>query len=197
MAEGITTPDGRPVDIDPASADQIEQQFARAMSEPTGDDKQPPKRAERAPGGQQEAPRVKRGRKPADAPTAKTDAPKPLSRTARVEGVKGLAQVGGALLMFASTRMPKQQIPLAADALTVVNTADQLAEAVADTAQNDPRFAAIVDKICAAGPYGALIAVGFSIGGQCARNHGLAVPGTVAPEDLIRAAQAEQMPTAA
>lgn len=186
--EGIQTPDGKPVDVDPAKADQIEQNFARAMSEPVGDDKQPPRRPARAPGGAQDPARVKRGRKPADAPTARSEAPTPLSRSARVEGCKGVVQVTGAVLMFASTRV-KNPIPLAADSLVIVGNADQLSEAVADTAEADPRFAVIVDKICAAGPYGALISVAFGIGAQCARNHGLPVPGTAAPEDLIRAAQ--------
>ncbi len=196
MAEGVQTPDGKPVEVTPANADQVERDFARAMTEPAGDDKAPPRRTERAQEARREAPRVKRGRKPADASAGKPEPSKGLSRSARVEGVKGIVQVVAAGCVFASTRV-KNPVPLAADGLVLADGAGSFAEATAEVCEHDPRMAALVDRVASAGPYGALITVGFQLGSQIARNHGLPVPGTTAPEDLIKAVQGDEMPVAA
>jgi hypothetical protein len=184
MAEGIQTSDGKPVNIDPASSDDIERDFARAMSEPAGDDKAPPKRAERTQEPRKDKPRVTRGSK---SPAPSKPAPG-LSRESRVEGVKGLVQITAGTCMIASKAVPGQSVALQADAITLASQADPLATACADIAEADERFARRLDRICAAGPYGALIAVGVSVGIQVARNHGVNLPGTRAPEELLEMA---------
>jgi hypothetical protein len=193
MPEGIVTPDGKKIDLDPATADQIEQSFARAMSEPAGDDKAPPKRAERKPEAPREAPRVKRGRPPKEATAAKAAPVTGLSRDARVEGAKGTIQLTAGLCLVAErgVKSPAQKMALRADAITLVSSADDLAQAVAATAEQDEKFARVVDRVCAAGPYGALISAVLAVGTQCARNHGANVPGTRSPEELVALAEAQ------
>lgn len=193
MPEGIQTPEGKPVAVDPAAADQIERDFARAMSEPAGDDKAPPRRAEKPQEAPREAPRVRRGRKPADTPQKPPGPVLGLSKTARVEGVKGLVQLaaGGCLLAERGVQKPQVKLALKADAITLASSADDLAQAVAATCEADEKFARIVDKVCAAGPYGALISAVLSVGTQIARNHGANLPGTHSPEDLVAAMEAQ------
>ena len=192
MPEGIVTPDGKPVDVDITAAEKTEQAFARAMSEPPGDDKAPPRRSERAsaPGAPAEGARVKRG--PGRPRKDATEAPKAkiagLSHEARKIGIQGIVQLaaGGCLLAERATG----QKAFRADAVTLASSADELSEAVAATCDADEKFARVVDKICAAGPYSALISAVFSVGSQIARNHGASVPGTHDPEDLIAMAEA-------
>jgi hypothetical protein len=193
VAEGIQTPEGQPVNVDIDNADRIEQDFARAMSEPAGDDKQPPKRTQKLQEGTREAPRVKRGRKPADAATAAPKAAPGLSKAARVEGVKGLVQLGagGCALGARAVKNDGLKLSLNADAITLASSADDLAEAVAATCEADEKFAHVIDRICAVGPYGALISVTLAIGTQVARNHGVDLPGTHAPEDLLAMAETQ------
>ena len=146
----------------------------------------PPKREEPA-----EAPKRPRGR-PRKNPEA---APKPqvtrkgLSRDVRIQGVQGLVQLGAAGCLLASKAAKGQETALQADAITLSLSSEQIAVAVADTCAADERFARIVDKVCSAGPYAALIQVSFTVGMQVARNHGAPVPGTHAPEDLIAMTQ--------
>lgn len=196
MAEGITTPDGKPVDVDITAAEKTEQAFARAMSEPPGDEKAPPRRSERtspaAPGS--DGPRVKRG--PGRPPKTTTEAPKAkitgLTHEARKQGVQGLVQLaaGACLLVERAT----DQVAFRADAITLATSAEDLGEAIAATCDQDERMARVIDRICAAGPYSALITVAFSVGSQIARNHGAQVPGTNSPEDLIQMAEASAAP---
>ena len=191
MAEGIVTPDGQPVDVDIAATEKINQEFARTMSEPAGDDKAPPRRAERAAKaeGSGDAPRVKRG--PGRPSKASSEPSKAkitgLSHDARKQGVQGIVQLaaGACLLAERGTGQPAFK----ADAITLASSAEDLGEAIAATCDSDERMARVVDKLCAAGPYSALITVMFSVGSQIARNHGAAVPGTQAPEDLIAMAE--------
>lgn len=190
MAEGVITADGRPLDVD-AAKQEAERGFAAAMAAPAGEDKAPPKRAERQdrepPGS--EKPRVDRkprGRPPKAASEA-ARAVAALSRDERVLGVKGLVQLGAGLCLVGE-RITKQRA-FRADAITLASSADDLAQAVAGTAEHDPRLAAIVDRICAAGPYAALIQVGFQVGMQLAANHGAPMPGATPPEELIRLAE--------
>jgi hypothetical protein len=182
------TPEGQAVEIDLTAPEKTEQEFARAMSEPSGDDKAPPKRAERKPAAPkaQEKPRVSRG--PGRPAGSKSEAPKGLSKEARSQGVAGIVQLaaGGCLLAERGTG----QKAFKADAITLASSAGEIGEAIADVCDSDERFARVIDKVCAAGPYSALITVMFSVGSQIARNHGAAVPGTSNPEDLI--AMAEQ-----
>lgn len=194
MTEGIRTPEGKPVDVPPA--EEIEHAFARAMAEPAGDDKRPPRRTQTAPApsGEEDKPRVRRG--PGRPPKTTTEAPKPkptgLSRDIRAQGVQGIVQLaaGGCLLAERGTGNRSFR----ADAITLASSAEDIGNAVADVCDQDERFARVVDKVCAAGPYSALITVMFSVGSQIARNHGAQVPGTNDPEDLIAMAE---MPVAA
>jgi hypothetical protein len=200
MAEGIVTPDGTPVDIDPAEADKIEQTFAKAMGDPDpGQEKAPPRRAEKPQGGSggQDKPRVKRG--PRQAPQGSTGPKKTapvVSRADRVNAVKGLVQLSATGCVLASSRV-KNPVPFQADAVVLVANSDQLAEAVADTAANDARFAALVDKIATAGPYASLVTVTFAIGAQMARNHGVPIPGMADPGDIVKSATEAEMAAAA
>lgn len=192
MPEGVVTPDGKPVNVDPAAAENIERDFARAMSEPAGDDKAPPKRAERKPeaAGAGDAPRVKRGpgRPRKDATEPQKAKPAGLSREVRAQGVQGMVQLGaGACLLV---ERATGQEAFRADAITLASAAEEIGSAVAGVCDQDERFARVVDRICAAGPYSALITVMFSVGSQVARNHGAQVPGTHDPAELIEMAEA-------
>jgi hypothetical protein len=190
MPEGVVTPDGKPVDADPAA--ETEQAFARAMSEPQGDDKAPPKRAERKPEPSSERPRVKRSPARPRASQKPSEPVPGLSKAERVEGVKGLVQLGAVGVSLVGQRVPEpQKTAFLADAVTLSVSSDQLAEAVADTCDKDPRLARVIDRVCSAGPYGALVIAAFTVGKQIARNHGVNMPGTHAPEDLV-AYQAQQ-----
>lgn len=182
--EGVETSDGKPLDLDAVKA---EQDFSRVMSTPPdSDDKAPPKRRERAakPSGDTEKPRVGRspGRPSKDAARAVAG----LSHEVRKQGMTGLAQLGAGLCAVVGNTTG--QVSFKADAITLASNADDIGEACAATADQDERFARVVDKLCAAGPYAALIGVMVGVGSQIARNHGLDMPGTQPPEQLIQAA---------
>lgn len=80
-------------------------------------------------------------------------------------GVQGLIQLACVPLLFSYPD----------DAAALVVYGEPLAQAVDDLANEDARFAAVLDRILAAGPYGALIAAAMGLGGQLAVNHG-AIP---------------------
>jgi hypothetical protein len=186
MAEGIETSDGKPLDLDPAV--EAEQNFARAMATPPdSDDKAPPKRGQRQskPSGDADKPRVARspGRPSKDAAKAVAG----LSHEVRKQGMSGLAQLGAGLCAIVGNT--SGQLAYKADAIVLASNADGIGEACAATADQDARFAAVVDKLCAAGPYAALIGVMVGVGTQVARNHGVDMPGTMAPEDILKAAE--------
>ncbi len=93
----------------------------------------------------------------------------------------GIAQLLGVPLFFAS--------PLDAAALIVHQ--DAITTALDDIANNDPRMAAVLDRILVAGPYGALLAPLCAFGAQVAVNHNVIPPevgkylGAVPPEVLL------------
>jgi hypothetical protein len=195
MSEGIQTPEGKPVDLDIEAAAETEKAFARAMTEPAGDEKAPPKRGPGRPpktSDDGEKPRVRRG--PGRPPKAATEAAKPkpagLSHEVRKQGVMGMVQLSAAGCMLAERATGQKAFR--ADAITLASSADELGEALAATADQDERFARVIDKICAVGPYSALVGVVFSVGSQIARNHGAQLPGTHAPEDLIAMAEGQE-----
>jgi hypothetical protein len=64
------------------------------------------------------------------------------------------------------------------DAVAVQDHAPRLADAVQVTADNDPRFAAAMDRILSAGPYAALFAAAMPLVVQIMHNHDL-VPAEV------------------
>lgn len=183
--EGIETQDGKPLDLDTAA--KAEQDFARAMSTPPdSDEKAPPKRRERASktAVAEEKPRV--GRSPGRPSKDAAKAVAGLSHEVRRQGMAGLAQLGAGLCAIVGKSTG--QIAYQADAITLASSADDIGEACAQTADQNEQFARVVDKLCAAGPYAALIGVMVGVGSQVARNHGLEMPGTVPPEKLIEAA---------
>lgn len=196
MAEGIFTSDGKPVDVEAVKAG-ADVDFSAAMAAPVvGDEKTLPKRPVRdAEAPSKDKPRtVKRGR-----PVGSTSKPKPAEATPRPlatrqerrDAIAGVVQLGAAGCMLVGQRAP-DPVPFAADAVVLSANAAPLAEAVADVCEKDAKFAAVVDKIAIAGPYGALITVTFALGSQIARNHGVGMPGTTDPRDIVKAAQAEQ-----
>lgn len=81
-------------------------------------------------------------------------------------GFLGLAQLGAFAASFFS--------PL--DAVAVTDHAPRIADAVQITADNDPKFAAAMDRILSAGPYAALISACVPLVVQIAHNHSNAVP---------------------
>jgi hypothetical protein len=141
-------------------------------------------------------PRGRRGKdnRPRTAPAA-PDAGAPLSDAQRADGVKALTQIAAAvpLMLAKATGHDSWR----ADAVTIIAGADQLADACAQAAKADARFAAALDRVCSAGPYAALITVTIGIGAQIARNHrpSLALLGTVDPGELL--ATVEQQEAAA
>ena len=183
------TPDGAPVGLDPADA---EREFARAMAATDPEPAAPPKRSKPADG---EAPKAPRGRPPksARAPQAVKKVPSPQDDAARKAGVQGLAQIGGLFCLMLDSRTPDSNVSFRADAITLANAAEPIADAVVEVAKNNAQFAAVLDKVTAAGPYTALIGVGFQVGAQLARNHGLKqaeMLGARAPEVLLAEVEA-------
>lgn len=190
MDEGLATADGAQLSLAPPDPADTQREFAQAMAASNpGDADAPPKRASRARSDDAGQPRTRKPRtttKPADTRTAPVQL---LSGSEIVTGVKGLCQVAAALPALASKRVkdPKLELALKADAITIASAADDIAQACADTAAADPKFAALMAKICQAGPYAALMTVAFGVGTQLARNHGVAsMPGTIDPGDLVK-----------
>lgn len=195
MAEGLSTADGKPLSLaPPADAADTERRFAQSMaaSKP-GDADAPPRRGDRAAGDAK--PSRARTTKGASKASAVTGPAAPLSHAEIVTGVQGLCQVVAAVPLLLSKRVQaeKTRVALKADAITIVSRAEEIADACAQTAAADPKFAALMTRVCQAGPYAALMTVAFSVGSQVARNHGMgSLPGTMDPAEMVR--QAEQPP---
>ena len=197
MAE-LETTDGQQVEV---TRTEINANFDAAMNDDPPAPAAPPRRQRAADPPATAADRFKRRRaskdeKPrADAKAAAVA----LTDEQRLQGAKGLAQVTAGVAMVAAKATGN--MAFAADAMTIVNQSDALAEACVETAKASPAFAAALDKVCAAGPYAALIGVGVAIVSQMARNHkpSLEIPGTVHPMKLLQppAAEDEGLPEAA
>jgi hypothetical protein len=162
------------------------------------DEQAPPPRAPapEGPGSAPGPPRKRRGRPPGDKARVTRTPAVTLDDKQRAEGVKGGVQIGAGLLLLASKASGKDTAradAFKADAVTVASNGDQLADACVQLAHNDPKFAAALDKVCAAGPYAALITIAVGIGSQVARNHkpALKLPGTVDPAELLKPRQEE------
>jgi hypothetical protein len=183
----LETPDGNPVDVTVPDKAAVDREFAAAMADARPDPQAPPRRAAPIPP-DGAPPRRPRGRPPKEArPRTAAAAAVPLTDAQRTAGIKGIVQVTAAITLMAARATGKQAYR--ADAVTIASNADEVAVAALDVAHADPKFAAALDKVCAAGPYGALITVAVSIGSQCARNHrpSLKIPGTVDPAKLLAA----------
>jgi len=187
----LQTPDGDKIE---AARAEINAGFDSAMNSDEPAPAAPPRKQPppAAPGASQ--PRAKRGRPPKDDTprTAPKGAPVTLTDDQRRAGAKGLAQVTAGVAMVAAKATGN--MAFAADAVTIVSHGDALADACVETAKASPAFAAALDKVCAAGPYAAMIGVGVAIVSQLARNHkpALAIPGTVHPSELLAPASGDQ-----
>jgi hypothetical protein len=173
----LETLDGQPVEpvTDPA---------------PGQDDQAPPPR----PPGQPPADKPKRAdnRKPKTDQARVTRSPAiTLDDKQRAEGVKGMVQIGAGVALLAGKATGKDAFR--ADAVTIVNAGDPIADACVQLARSDAKFAAALDKVCSAGPYAALITIAVGVGSQVARNHkpDLKIPGTVDPAELLKPEESE------
>ena len=181
----LETVDGHAVAVDP---EQVNQEFARAMAADPGPAEQAPPKRTKLDNVQLDEPKPKRGRPPkAEQARTTAKAGTVLDDSQRAQGVKGLAQVGAGIALLFGKATGKDAFK--ADAVTIASAAGEIADACVQTAKADPKFAAALDRVCAAGPYAALISVAVGIGSQCARNHkpDLKIPGTVDPAELLKA----------
>lgn len=153
-------------------------------------------------------PKAKPGRKTdgtspaAPRPVKSRNTPRASRATASPDyraGIAGLVQVPTAMLAVAGRFNPT----LAYDAAAVVAVTPQFAEAVQAIAQEDPRIAALLDKVLTFGPYGALVGVVVTLGAQLAVNHGK-IPvaagvafGAVDPDTLLGSVGTPAPPAAA
>jgi len=181
----LETLDGKPVDVTPVDGDAVNRKFDQAMNDDGPDEQAPPRRQPRA-AADPDSPRPRRGRPPKE--DRSRTAPKAavtLDDAQRAEGIKGWAQIGAGLCLMAGKATKNDAFR--ADAITIASAADDAADACVQIAKTDPGFAAALDRVCAVGPYGALISVMVGVGAQLARNHRprLVIPGTVDPAELL------------
>jgi hypothetical protein len=209
----LRTPAGKPVDVaGPAQAGS--QEFARAMAAPASDSDvaAPPPRPE-APYGYKDdgTPKKAAGRPKNDTAgrarvtttrsgAAQSPGTADPGQDARIRtGMQGWAQIGGVFCAVGAkaAKTPALKLALQADAVTVMSTGEDLAEACVKTAAADENFARIMDRLCALGPYAALLEVGGKITTQLVRNHkpGAQLPGTMHPAEIV--AEAERAAAAA
>jgi hypothetical protein len=85
---------------------------------------------------------------------------------------------------------------LASDGITIALHAPNIAEALNETAKQQPGVAAALDNILKVGPYGMLLAAVLPLGLQIAANHKVIPPneqmGVLTKEQLAEAAQGQQ-----
>lgn len=122
-------------------------------------------------------PKARPGRKPADGSAPRQTAPKPGRKAttprARVAapdyraGIAGVLQVPTAALAMAGRFKPV----LAYDAAAIAIHTPSIAEALNTLAQEEPRVAAVLDRVLAIGPYGAIVGVAVALTAQIAVNH--------------------------
>lgn len=179
----LKTPEGKAVDLDAVKAD-ANSAFDAAMAGEAPEVPAPPK-VTRTP---KDDARPRTRRVPSKDEKPRTTAKTPLlSDEQRAQGVAGLVQVGAGLCLVAKKATGKDAFQ--ADAVTLASNAEQIADACVQTAKNDARFAAALDRVMAVGPYAALVSVMVGVGSQIVRNHrpSLSLPGTVDPAKLIKA----------
>lgn len=95
-------------------------------------------------------------------------------------GIEGLGQLAAGALLFVSP----------ADGAAVAFHTPPIASALNDLAKEDPRIAAILDRILQVGPYGALLAAIAPLVLQILCNHGKLPAGTmgaIPPDQLVAA----------
>lgn len=125
---------------------------------------------------------------------------KPRAKTSKQQGpdfrpgIVGILQVVAAPLAVAGIKSPA----CALDAATITVYAEPLAEAMQQTAEQVPQFAAVLDKVLTVGPYGALLAAAMPLAVQLLANHGVlpeqvaTAMGAMSPEELMAQVAPEQ-----
>lgn len=129
------------------------------------------------PDGRSRAARAASGRAPQGPSQRRPPVKAPRSKDYRA-GIEGIGQLAGGALFFVAP----------ADAAAVMLHTPPIAAALNHLAQQDPRVAAMLDKLLAVGPYGALLAAVMPLVLQILTNHGkipAGVLGTHTPDDLI------------
>lgn len=190
----LETTNGKPVEVGPAEAEAINVKFRSVMDDDGAVADAPPKRAEKAP---ESTPRKPGRPRKEDRSRTTAKAASSLTDAERATGVQGLAQIAAMIpLMMAKTT---GNAAFAADAAVIADATPKIADACVQVAKNDARFAAALDRVCSSGPYAALIGVGVSVTLQCLRNHrpGLALPGTVHPDEILRSLDVQAAAAAA
>jgi hypothetical protein len=148
-------------------------------------------------------PRAKPGRKPkgtprsAAAPRKRTSSAKPRKDDGPDyrPGLTALLQLPAFGLSMAArvVREEKQRVALIADGMALKLHAPGIAEALHETAKQEARLAAILDRVLAAGPYGLIFAAVTPLVMQILANHRVIAPnpmmGVLPVEDLARAAE--------
>lgn len=108
------------------------------------------------------------------------------------EGINGIFQMGAFALAMAGTN---NKVMLA-DSLALTEHGPNIASALNMLAMERPEVAAVLDKVLAVGPYGALVAAVAPLALQVVANHGLKVPGAVGAEEYVANAEAKFMAAA-
>ncbi len=107
-------------------------------------------------------PRAPRGSRTGNPPARKGTKTTPLRpRSDYTPALKSLMHLGAFGLQFTSP----------VDAATVMVHSDNVATSLNELAQVKPEFARLLDKLVAAGPYGAVIAALVPLGAQIMANH--------------------------
>jgi hypothetical protein len=190
MPEGLITPDGKPVDVK-----EVDREFARAMAaDPKDATDLPRKSAESDKAKTEPKRRARPGRNERARTTSKkATAPSPQTDAERKAGVEGLVQIGAGVTLLVHQRTHDDAYM--ADAITLSNSSEMLSDAVVETAKHNARFAAVVDKVTAAGPYAMLTSAVLSVGAQIAANHKVIAPGlmgAVSREEVLASVQEPQ-----
>jgi len=135
-----------------------------------------------------------RRRMTAPAPPRRTAKPKAKQQQQGPDYVRGL--IGWAQLLAAPMAIAGMRSPVwALNAAAVTYHARPIAEGAQAAAEQDPRAAAILDKVCKAGPYTALLTPVVALGVQILANHQIIPPqaasamGAMTPDELIEAMQ--------
>jgi hypothetical protein len=140
--------------------------------------------------------KARKGKAPGTGTTAPAPPRKPTTGQARQApkrpdyrtGIVQLCSLPAGVLVAAGGTLGRRD--LLADGATISYYAPGVADALQGLADNDPRVAAVLDKVLSAGPYGALVAALVPMFAQVAANHGLIKPGamgTTDPDTLVSA----------
>lgn len=99
-------------------------------------------------------------------------------------GIRGILQMVAAPLAIAGMKSPE----FALDAATITLHADNVADGVAEAALEIPQLQAVLDRVMAVGPWGAVLAPCLALGAQIMANHGVipaGVMGTLSREEIL------------